>query len=71
MQLNVRGCSGLADLKCEDVQYLTVPLEHMSQNTLNVWLRKFDFEVAKQNGERYLPNSLYSLICAINRLSSE
>ena len=29
---------GVADLKCEDVQELTVPLEHMSPNTLNVWL---------------------------------
>ena len=57
---------GVADLKCEDVQDLTVSLEHMSANTLNFWLSKFVCEVAKQNGERYPPNSLYLLICAIN-----
>ena len=42
---------GVADLKCEDVQDLTVLLEHMSANTLNVWLSKFVCEAAKQNGE--------------------
>ena len=58
---------GVADLKCEDVQDLTVSLERMSANTLNFWLSKFACEVAKPNGERYPPNSLYLLICAINR----
>ena len=58
---------GVADLKCEDVQDLTVSLEHMSANTLNFWLSKFVCEVANQIGERYPPNSLYLLICAINR----
>jgi len=58
---------GVADLKCEDVQDLTVSPEHMSANTLNFWLSKFVCEVAKQNCERYPPNSLYLLICAINR----
>ena len=62
---------GVADLKCEDVPDLTVPLKHMSPHTLNFWLRRFVCEVAKQNGERYLPNSLYLLICAINRHLSE
>ena len=42
-----------SNLKCEDVQDLTVSLEHMSANTLNFWLSKFVCEVAKQNGERY------------------
>ena len=39
---------GLADLKCEDVQDLTVllDLEYMSPNTVNFWLNKFVFEVA-------------------------
>ena len=48
---------GLADLKCEDVQDLTVllDLEYMSPNTVNFWLNKFVFEVAEQNGERYPP----------------
>ena len=57
----------VADLKCEDVQDLTVSLEYMSANTVNFWLSKFVCEVAKQNGERYPPNSLYLLICVINR----
>ena len=42
---------GVADLKCEDVQNLTVSLEHMSANTLNFWLSKFVFEAARRNGE--------------------
>ena len=62
---------GVADLKCEDVQHLTVSLEHMSVNTLNFWLIKFICEVAKQNRERYPPNSFYLLICAINRHLSD
>ena len=45
---------------------LTISVEHMSPNTLNFWLSKFVCEAAKQNGERYPPNSLYLLICAIN-----
>ena len=57
---------GVAGLKCEDVQTLTVSLEHMSPNALYVWLSNFVCEVAKQNGERCLPKSLYLLICAIN-----
>ena len=48
---------GVAEMNCEDVEDLTVPLEHMSPNTLNFWLSKFVCEVAKQNGERYPPNS--------------
>ena len=48
---------GMAETNCEDVEDLTVPLEHMSPNTLNFWLSKFISEVAKQNGERYPPNS--------------
>ena len=40
---------GEADLKCEDVQDLTVPLEHMWPNTLNFWLSKFVCEEAKKN----------------------
>ena len=50
---------------------LTVLLEHMSPNTLNFWLSKFVCEVAKQNGEGYPPNSLYLLVCAINRHLNE
>ena len=48
-----------------------VSLEHMSANTLNVWLSKFVCKVAEQNGERYPPNSLYLSIYASNRHLSE
>ena len=57
---------GVASLKCEDVQNLTVSLEHMSPNMLYFWLSKFVCEVANKNGVRYPPNSLYLLICAVN-----
>ena len=39
----------------------------MSVQSLNFWLSKFVCEVAKQNGERYPPKSIYLLICGINR----
>ena len=32
---------GVAEMNCEDIEDLTVPLEHMSPNTLNFWLSKF------------------------------
>ena len=57
---------GVAGPKCEDIQNLTVSLEHMSPNTLYFWLSKFVCEVANQNGERYPPNSPYLLICVVN-----
>lgn len=57
---------GVAGLKCEDVQDVTVSVEHMSPNTLHIWLSKLVCEVAKQKGERYPPNLLYLLVCAIN-----
>ena len=49
-------------VKCKDVQDVTVSLEHMLPDTLNFWLSKFVCEVAKQNEEHYLPNSLYLLV---------
>ena len=63
--------AGVAELNCEDVEDLTVPLEHMSPHTLNFWSSKFVCEVAKQNGECYPTNSLYLLVCGINRHLSE
>ena len=57
---------GVAGLKCEDVHDGTVSVEHMSPNTLYFWLSPFVCEVAKQNVDRYPPNSLYLLVCAIN-----
>ena len=38
---------GVAEMNCEDVEDLTVPLEHMSPNALNFWLSKFVCEVTK------------------------
>ena len=53
---------GVAGLKCEDAQDVTVSVEHVSPNTLHFWLSKFVREVAKQNEERYPPSySLYLL----------
>ena len=39
--------------------------------TIGQRFNKFVCEVAKQNGERYPPNSLYLLVCTINRHLSE
>lgn len=41
----------MANLKCVDVQALTVPLKHGLSNTLNFWLSQFVCEGAEQNGE--------------------
>ena len=48
----------MAGLKCEDVENVTVSVEHMSAKLL-VEQIQLVCEVAKQNGERYPPNSLY------------
>ena len=53
----------MAGLKCEDVENVTVSVEHTSANKLNFWLaNSVVCEVAKQNGERYPPNSLYLFV---------
>ena len=49
------------------MQDLTCRIEDMSIDSLNYWLSKFVSEVAKHNGERYPPKTLYLLICGINR----
>ena len=51
-QLETSGGNGLESTNVED---LSVPLEHMSADSLNFWLCKFICEVAKQTGERYPP----------------
>ena len=63
-QMETVGHNGLELTNVED---LSVPLEHMSANSLNFWLCKFICEVAKQTGERYPPKTLYLLVCGINR----
>ena len=61
-QLETSGDNGLESTNVDD---LSVPLEHMSADSLNFWLCKFICEVA--NGERYQPKTLYLLVCGINR----
>ena len=63
-QLETSGGNGLESTNVEE---LSVPLEHMSAESLNFWLCKFICEVAKQTGERYPPKTLYLLVCGINR----
>ena len=63
-QLETSGGNGLESTNVED---LSVPLEHMSADSLNFWLCEFICEVAKQTGERYPPKALYLLVCGINR----
>jgi len=63
-QLETSEGKGLESTNVED---LLVPLEHMSADSLNLWLCKFICEVAKQTGERYPPKTLYLLVCGINR----
>ena len=65
-QLETVGHNRLESTNVED---LSVPLEHMSANSLNFWLCKFICEVVKQTRERYPPKTLYLLVCSINRHS--
>ena len=62
-QLETSGGNGLESTNVED---LSVPLEHMSADSLNFWLCKFICEVAKKTGERYPPKTMYLLVCGIN-----
>ena len=50
-----------------NVEDFSVPLEHMSADSLNFWLCKYICEVAKQTGERCPPKTLYLIVCGINR----
>ena len=63
-QLETSGGNGLESTNVED---LSVPLEHMSADSLNFCLCEFICEVAKQTEERYPPKTLYLLVCGINR----
>ena len=59
-QLETSGGNGLESTNVED---LSVPLEHMSADSLNFCLCEFICEVAKQTEERYPPKTLYLLVC--------
>ena len=61
-QLETSGGNGLESANVED---LSVPLEHMSADSLNFWLCKFICEVAKQTGERYPPRRCTYLFAAL------
>jgi len=62
-QLETSGGKGI---ESTNVENLLVQLGHMSADSLNFWLCKFICGVAKQNGERYPPKTLYLPLCGIN-----
>ena len=49
----------------------SVKLDELSAESLNFWLSKFVQEVAKKNGERYPPRTIYSIVSGINRYLAE
>ena len=59
----------MAGLKCEDVEHVTVSVEHMSANKLNFWLSKFSsFVKWPSKMESVIPpiRFICLLFCAIN-----
>ena len=58
----LRESVGLGGVVLANVQDLSIPIHEMTTYSLNFWLCKFITEVAKQNGQRYPPKSLYLLI---------
>ncbi|CAB4034828.1 Hypothetical predicted protein [Paramuricea clavata] len=51
----------------EQVQSLETSMETMTCWSLNVWLTKFVEEVCKASGERYPPQTLYSICAGLQR----
>ena len=49
----------------------SVKLDELSAESLNFWLSKFVQKVAKKNGERYPPRTIYSIVSGINRYLAE
>ena len=49
----------------------SVKLDELSAESLNFWPSKFVQEVAKKNGERYPPRTIYSIVSGINRYLAE
>lgn len=66
-KIAMKETTGLEGVVLASVEDLSVPVHEMTKYSLNFWLCKFVTEVAKRNGERYPPKSLYLLICGINR----
>ncbi len=46
---------------------LTNNIEKMTDSNINFWLPRFILEVCKVNGDEYPPNTLYQMICGIQR----
>ena len=55
----------MAGLKCEDVEDVTVSVEHMSANKLNFWLSKFSSFVKWpiKMESVILPIALFVILC--------
>ena len=57
---------GVAGLRSDDVEDLTVNLEHVAQD-LKLLAVQICWRSCKKPGDRYPPKTLYLLVCAINR----
>ena len=51
----------------ETIQLLSNHLEEMPAEALKFWLPRFILEVRKKNTDEYPPNSLYQMVCGIQR----
>ena len=51
----------------DKIQALDTNIVNMTPESLNLWLTKFVQEVCKEDGERYPPRTLYSIICRLQR----
>ena len=51
----------------EKIQSLETNFVNMTAESLNFWLTKFVQEICKEDGQRYPPRSLYSIICGLQR----
>ena len=72
VQVPVLDCSGLfKDYDLHKVTALSSDIAGMDALSLNYWLSKFVMEVAKQSRGRYLPKTVYGIICALKRYLEE
>lgn len=49
------------------IQSLETNIVNMTADSLNFWLTKFVQEICKEDGQRYPPRSLHSIICGLQR----
>ena len=59
------------DYDLHKVGVLSTRIEDMDALSLNYWQNKFVMEVAKKNGERYPPKTVYGIVCGIRRYLEE